>query len=1288
MKGCLPIPSVRMKGKDLMNQLLNTFWVILFLGLLGYPRVSAGGETRLEDLPSLNLVENGGGVAKRDRATNDHPLQMCGQKYEHGLGVHAPCVVMFSLDGKVEKFHALIGFSDFPGDRGSIEFMMIGDGKVLYRSGVMKGGLNSKGVMTFAVDKPKIVDVPLAGIKKLRIEVSDTGDNKWGDHVNLVNALFTWEETPPRIVDVEEYVGHAFPPVGNTMGTGGEQVVSVPWTGKWIGPAKADANTWICYRKNFEVGSVPASVPARIAVDSKYWLWINGKLVVREGGLKRGPAPNDGYYDAVELAPYLKRGSNTIAVLAWYFGKQGFSHKSSGKPGFVMEAKIDKASVATDGAWKMRIHPAFGTAGEPLSNYRLPEASILFDATKDIGAWMEPSYDDSGWNVPVTSGSPPVAPWGKLVLRPVPQWKDFGLKAYTNAAAFPAVSDGKVIKAVLPYNAHVTPYFKIEATAGQKIDIRTDDIKGGGEFSVHAEYITRDGVQEFEAPGWMNGHVVEYTIPAGSKILSLLYRETGYNAEFVGSFRCEDPFLNTLWEKSKRTLYVTMRDNYMDCPDRERAQWWGDAVNELGEAFYVFDPPGYQLARKGILELANWQRPDKTMYSPIPAGNWWAELPPQILASVGKYGFWTYYFYTGDAETIREVYPHVRDYLTVWKLDEDSLVIHRKGDWDWSDWGSQIDVRLLDSVWYHLALQGAIEMAKLCGAEGDLPAWQARLKAVEKGINTKLWNGKEYRSPGYKGDTDDRGNGLAVVAGIAGPDKYAALREVLDAHRNASPYMEKYVLESLFMMGEAQLGLDRMRQRYVKMVGSEITTLWEGWDGYGGCNGYNHAWSGGPLTMMSQYVIGVAPDKVAYEQYHVLPQLGDLTTLEGVVPTVKGNIQVSLKRDAASFGLKLLSPNGTRAVVGLPQEKGRRIVSVTLNGKTVWKKGKPGEPVRGMACKGEDERYCRFEVVPGSWSFSALYDGVSSIPVALTAAQLAEYPLKLREIRVRDPFILADQTTSNYYLYAQCGNRLLNDNLGIGVEVYRSKDLVNWAKPVPVFERPTSNFWGGKEVWAPEVHKLGDAYFMFVSFPGRQGGRGTQILKAQRPEGPFVIAGEGANTPPEQRALDGTPWVDANGANWLVYCNEWCQVGDGTVRAIRMSSDWMTRQGESYLLFKASEAPWVGPYSDKKYVTDGPYLYRTKGGKDGKGKLLMIWSSFGKGRDYAVGLAESQSGRVEGPWLQSWEPLFPSNGGHGMCFQDFSGNLRLVLHQPNQSPNERAKLLKLKEVEGRLVVEK
>ncbi len=90
------------------------------------------------------------------------------------------------------------------------------------------------------------------------------------------------------------------------------------WQAQWIGLDDASAvNTWTCFRKQFELTESPAAAVARIACDSKYWLWINGELVVFEGQLKRGPTPRDTYYDAVDLAPHLKKGTNTIAVLVW-----------------------------------------------------------------------------------------------------------------------------------------------------------------------------------------------------------------------------------------------------------------------------------------------------------------------------------------------------------------------------------------------------------------------------------------------------------------------------------------------------------------------------------------------------------------------------------------------------------------------------------------------------------------------------------------------------------------------------------------------------------------------------------------------------------------------------------------------------------------------------------------------------------------------------------------------------------------------------------------------------------
>lgn len=102
------------------------------------------------------------------------------------------------------------------------------------------------------------------------------------------------------------------------------------WIGVPLGPSDT-VNIWSGYRKNFMLDEVPATAVAKIAVDSKYWLYVNGQMVVFEGGLKRGPNPKDTYYDEVDLKPYLKKGNNQLAILVWYFGKNGFSHNSSGK---------------------------------------------------------------------------------------------------------------------------------------------------------------------------------------------------------------------------------------------------------------------------------------------------------------------------------------------------------------------------------------------------------------------------------------------------------------------------------------------------------------------------------------------------------------------------------------------------------------------------------------------------------------------------------------------------------------------------------------------------------------------------------------------------------------------------------------------------------------------------------------------------------------------------------------------------------------------------------------------
>ena len=682
------------------------------------------------------------------------------------------------------------------------------------------------------------------------------------------------------------------------------------WVAQWIGPQSNSQlpgnlsknnnqndlweNSWFCFRKSFLLDKNPSSVTAKIAVDSKYWLWINGQLIVFEGGLKRGPTPHDTYYDEIDLSNHIVQGKNTIAVLLWYWGKHGFSHNSSGIPAMVCQVDGAGKIISSDQSWKYCRHPAYGGTKEPHPNYRLPESNILFDAREDMTDWHLPEFDDQHWAHSIELGSPPVSPWHHLHKRPIPFWKISSLTNYVKVDELKQPNGVRFIKATLPHNIQLTPYLKIKAPAGLKIDIHTDTYDLGP--NLRAEYVTREGVQEYESLGWLSGHEVIYTVPEEVKILDLKYRQSGYDTNFNGDFQCDDPFYNVLWQKARRTLYVSMRDTYMDCPERERAQWWGDVVNQLGQTFYAFDKKSHQLIKKGILELVHWQRKDNVLFSPIPSGNWDKELPAQMLASISRYGFWSYYKYTGDGETIRHIYPYACNYLNLWEIGVDGLVVYREGDWEWLDWGDDIDKHLVLNCWYYMALDAAVEMAEILGETREISEFQKKMISISQNLQQRCWTGKEYRSPGYQDKTDDRGNALAVIAGIAEPSQWEYISKVLNTQYHASPYMEKYVLEALFMINRPEIAMQRMKKRYATMVESDITTLWEYWqrqfDEF--TASYNHSWSGGPLILLSQYVAGVSPEKPGFSTYQVLPQLGPLKNVKAIVPTVKGEIHVTI----------------------------------------------------------------------------------------------------------------------------------------------------------------------------------------------------------------------------------------------------------------------------------------------------------------------------------------------------------------------------------------------------------
>ena len=709
---------------------------------------------------------------------------------------------------------------------------------------------------------------------------------------------------------------------------------------RWISINKGELppNSWIAFRGEVNLENENLSdIEAKIAVDSKYWLWVNGEMVVFEGGLKRGPKPGETYFDRVQLEKYLVPGKNTIAVLVWYFGKQAFNHQDSGKGAMLFQLGQVEKPIKID--WKARIHPAFGNTGKPLPNYRLAESNVFFDAQKDMPKWITPGFDDSAWLEPTVIAKAGEKPFGKLWERPIPQWYDSGLINYTDIKV-EKNENGTVVKAYLPKNITITPYLKVKSSAGKLIDIRTDNYRGGSENNVRTEYVTREGEQEFETYGYMNGHYVIYTLPVGVEVVDLKYRETKYNSEEIGHFRCNDPFYNKLWEKAVNTMYLNMRDGIQD-PDRERAQWWGDVVILLGEILYTLDDDGKKAVEKAISNLVEWQKPDGVLYSPIPAGSWDKELPCQMLASVGDYGFWYYYFYTGKDELISYVYPYVKKYLALWKLEDAGLVEHRKGGWTWLDWGQQIDSALIYNTWYYMALNAASKMAEMENDTDYVNECQGRMQTLKVAFNRDFWTGEGYRSKNYKGSFDDRGNGLAVVAGLAGSERWDGVAKVLNENFNASPYTEKYILEALLMMDKTEQAQERLKKRYAKMVESPLTTLWEGWgigsEGYGGGT-YNHGWSGGPLTLMMQYMAGISPGEPGWGSYIIAPQLGKLNEVDCTVPTPYGMIKTNIKQSMDSFSIEASVPAENEGKLVLPVNEGSK--KIYFNGQLIWQEGK------------------------------------------------------------------------------------------------------------------------------------------------------------------------------------------------------------------------------------------------------------------------------------------------------------------------------------------------------------
>lgn len=165
----------------------------------------------------LSQAEQEFGGPGANKSVDGNPLSVAGTKFDHGFGTHAGSILRIDLNGAAQRFTAMVGVDDEKkgSNRASVEFRLIGDGKMLWSSGVM------------TADKAaKTVDVNLTGLKKLILLVGDAGDGNYDDHADWGNAKFEYEGTKPTVLELpreEPYI--LTPAVASTPRINGARVV-------------------------------------------------------------------------------------------------------------------------------------------------------------------------------------------------------------------------------------------------------------------------------------------------------------------------------------------------------------------------------------------------------------------------------------------------------------------------------------------------------------------------------------------------------------------------------------------------------------------------------------------------------------------------------------------------------------------------------------------------------------------------------------------------------------------------------------------------------------------------------------------------------------------------------------------------------------------------------------------------------------------------------------------------------------------------------------------------------
>jgi alpha-L-rhamnosidase len=684
------------------------------------------------------------------------------------------------------------------------------------------------------------------------------------------------------------------------------------------------------FRKVVRLKSKPDRVTARITADTKYRLYINGRLVSRGpvdiGRDYAGGNTGRWFYNCRDLTPYFHKGKNAVAAEVFHQWPIGFT-VSYGHADFAISAEIDGRPIdEADSPW--RAHVAM----------QYPDAAT-YKAAKEPGGWRLADFDDSSWPTCDTVGRalplvPSEIPPLMEVRYPVLRIEGLANRTMTADDTFRVVFD-RVLSGY--------PTLKVKGGKGATITIRAHRtatvLPDGRECCFEFPFLTEI------APAF-TVEVKHLTTPLEIVDVGAVF--TAQPVGYRGSFECSDENLNRLWKTSRWAVEICQQTHHLDSPNHQEPICDpGDYVIEAMTNYYAFAQPW--LARQDLRKFAWLLKDEKyrnfhTSYSIA-----WLQM------------LMDYYDYTGDRALVEELEPYVRDLLKTYRTWRgDNGLISEAPNYMFMDWvtiggfnchhpPAVIGQGYLTALYYH-ALEMASRVAELTGDTRRVATYAWLREMVAADFNRELWDAKRglYRDgkpfqtsvkPHQWLPADRRietfsphVNLLAVLYDLTPSERRAAIvaKVLADKPLNVQPWFMHWVFPAVDHAGLFDRhGTELLRRWRIVPETQSFREMWNGGD-------LSHGWCSTPLVQLSARVLGVTPSSPGFKTIAIRPTLCELRWAKGAVPTPHGDVAVSWRSDDRGFHMDVTIPPDTAATVTLPVERFEK--------PTAWLDGKSVEP--------------------------------------------------------------------------------------------------------------------------------------------------------------------------------------------------------------------------------------------------------------------------------------------------------------------------------------------------------